>query len=254
MTDIPSPDIPVLILCGGLGTRLRQVTGDGQKCVAEVAGRPFIQYLLDQIAEQGFGEAILCVGYQHQQVKDLIGVKYRGLRLSYSVETSPLGTGGAVLLALKHVSANEILVMNGDSYCQVDLKALVANSRETGALATIVVRRVEDTSRYGKVTLNEAGLIEQFVEKMAASGSGLINAGVYFFHKDLVTQEIRADGASSLEQDLLPRICDGRLRAFQISSSTFIDIGTPASFSAAQVVFDSHPTPDSNQIKELEQE
>src|SRR5206468_3820156 len=116
-------DSSALILCGGLGVRLRSVVHDRPKVLAQVAGRPYLAYVLDKLAAAGLGHVVLCSGYRADQVRAAFGTRYRGLRLTYSEETKPLGTAGALRLALPVTHSSMLLVVNGDSFCNVDLRA-----------------------------------------------------------------------------------------------------------------------------------
>src|SRR5215471_9426710 len=173
------------ILAGGLGTRLRSVVADRPKVLAPVAGRRFLAYLLDQLADAGFTEVVLCTGYLGEQVRDAFGEHWRGLHLHYSQEPTPRGTAGALRFALDAIDSREVLVLNGDSFCDVDLRALTAFHQSNDAAATIAVTGVADISRYGAVRVREDSTVEGFAEK-GSSGPGLINAGVYILDRELI--------------------------------------------------------------------
>src|SRR5579862_6570201 len=118
-------DIEAVVLAGGLGTRLLSVVADSSKVIALVGGRPFLAYLLDQISAAGIGRAVICTGYLGEQIEGLFGKRYGALRIDYSREREALGTGGAVALAAEKMKASRILLMNGDSYCEADLRELM---------------------------------------------------------------------------------------------------------------------------------
>ena len=115
-----------IILAGGLGTRLRSVVPDLPKPMAPVAGRPFLAWVLDRLVDAGFESAVLAVGYRHEIIRAHFGEDYRGMALRYSVETTPLGTGGAMRLAADHVTALPVFVLNGDTYLELDYRAMLA--------------------------------------------------------------------------------------------------------------------------------
>jgi NDP-sugar pyrophosphorylase family protein len=227
--------VPVAILAGGLGTRLRPALGERQKVLAEIDGRPFLTYLLDQVAAAGFREVVLCVGWQAEEVERVLGGRHGPLRLRYSREPAPLGTAGALRLALPALSAEVVLVMNGDSYCGADLGAAWRWHREHASEATLLLVEVADTTRYGRVELNEDGTICRFVEKQHAGGSGWINAGIYFLARSRI--EHLAEGeALALEHDVFPAWVGHGLRGL-CTRARFLDIGTPRSYAGASAFF-----------------
>jgi NDP-sugar pyrophosphorylase family protein len=222
-----------LILAGGLGTRLRSVVADRPKVLAEVAGRPFLAHLLDKVARSGVREVVLCTGYLADQVEATFGARYSGLEIRYSREVVQLGTGGALRLALSHTHAQMLLVLNGDSYCTVDLEAFSAWHAERNLTASLALTRVTDTQRYGRVQLDQAGKIGRFDEKGAASGPGWVNAGVYLVARERLNS-IPADVPVSLERDVFPRWVGDGLFGYR-SAAELLDIGTPASYAQAAV-------------------
>src|SRR5262245_1827612 len=131
--------VTAAVLAGGLGTRLRSVVADRPKVLGEIAGRPFLGYLLEQLADAGLRSVVLCTGYMGDQVRAVFGGSHRGLRLLYSEEPSPLGTGGAIRLAVGQVVSSSVLVLNGDSYCETDLGAFWRAHRAAGSRATLLL-------------------------------------------------------------------------------------------------------------------
>jgi len=227
-----SMSIPAIILCGGLGTRLRSVVDDRPKAMAVVRGRPFLTYLLDQLTEAGVSDIILATGYLGDHMSELLGEDYRGVHLHYSREESPLGTGGALRLAAR--SCPVAMVLNGDSYCKVDLAAFIEWHFDSGNRNSMIVTHVDDTRQFGSVQVDPAGRITAFREKspgVDTTMSGLINAGIYIVSGELI-ESIPEGRAVSLEREVFPRWLDGRFRVFP-SDGGFIDIGTPVSFAAA---------------------
>ena len=223
------------ILAGGLGTRLRSVVPDKPKVLADVGGRPFIEYLLDQLASQEMENVVLCVGYLGDMVRQRLGASYRNMSLVYSQEKSPLGTGGALRLALPLLDAESILVMNGDSYCSARLKALAAWHRSHDSHATILLARMEDTRRYGRLEVDDAGRIVQFQEKSATSGPGWVNGGIYLLRRALI-ESIPADRAVSLERDVFPHWIGRGLHGFP-GEGRLWDIGVPEAYAVAKAGF-----------------
>jgi len=229
-----------VVLAGGLGTRLRSVVADRPKVLAPVRGRPFLAYLLDQVAAAGIREAVLCTGYLGEDVRTAFGDAHADLRLIYSQESSPLGTAGALRQALPLVpeSADTLLVLNGDSYCETDIRAFEAWHRARGAVASIALVEVADTRRYGRVQTDPDGRVVRFEEKGEAAGPGWINAGQYLLERRLVESVPAAPGggAVSLEREVFPAWV-GRGLCGHRSGGPFIDIGTPESYARAEAFF-----------------
>jgi D-glycero-alpha-D-manno-heptose 1-phosphate guanylyltransferase len=223
------------VLAGGLGTRLRSVIADRPKVLADVCGRPFLAHLLDQLTTAGIGHAVVCTGYLGDQIRLTFGNDYRGVRLTYSQEAAPLGTGGALRLATPHFDSDPILVLNGDSFCQTPLAAVAETHASHRAAATIVLARVEDTRRYGRVVFGENNVVTAFEEKGDAAGPGWINAGIYVLAAELL-RGIAANKMVSLERDVFPSWVGRGLFAYP-NEGPFIDIGTPESYAAAEAFF-----------------
>jgi NDP-sugar pyrophosphorylase family protein len=228
-------NIPAVILVGGLGTRLRSLLPDQQKVVAPVAGRPFVFRLLDQLAGAGLQRVILCTGYKAEQVSELIGASYRGLNIAYSPEPAPLGTAGALRQALSVINSDTVLVMNGDSYCEVNLSALWESHRRSAANGTLVVTEVPETRDGGRVTFDDAGAITSFVEKGTCHAAGWMSAGIYLLQR-AVLEGIPSGRAVSIEKEIFPAWIGRGLHAFR-TTGKFLDIGTPESYAVAQQVF-----------------
>jgi len=223
------------ILAGGLGTRLRAVLDDRPKVMAPVAGRPFISHLLDQLADSGMERVVLCTGYLAAMIRDELGESYRGMELLYSVEESPLGTGGALRLAAGLVSGERLLVLNGDSYCDCRLADLVAAHSASGAYAAMALARVEDVARFGAVLTGAGSLVQRFSEKGGQSGPGWINAGIYLLPMELI-RGMAADRQVSLERELFPEAVARGLYGHRCTG-LFIDIGVPEEYRRSQSIF-----------------
>jgi NDP-sugar pyrophosphorylase family protein len=229
-------EVAAAILAGGLGTRLRPVVADRPKVLAPVAGRPYLTYVLDQLASVAVREVVLLTGHGADQVRDALGDSYAGMSLVHSAEPSPLGTAGALRQALPLLAAPTVLLLNGDSYCDVDLASFGRFHRDEAAGASMVVARASDASRFGQVRLGAGGCVARFEEKGATAGAGWINAGVYLLERPLI-EEIPSGRPASLERDLLPRWVAGRrLRGFRCRGR-FLDIGTPPSYAGAESFF-----------------
>ena len=226
--------VTAAILAGGLGSRLRPVVADRPKVLAAVGGRPFLTYLLDQLASAGIAQVVLCTGYLGEQVRATLGEVYGLLRLVYSQESSPLGTAGALRLALPFFPSDSVLVMNGDSFCPVDLRAFWEWHGAQGAEATLLVVQAPDTSFFGWVQLDARGRVLAFKEKEKSPTPELrmINAGIYLIERRFLKM-IPPGRTVSLERDFFPAHLGRKLYGYQCQAS-FIDIGTPETYVEAE--------------------
>jgi NDP-sugar pyrophosphorylase family protein len=225
---------PVLVLVGGLGTRLRSAYADGPKALAPIEGKPFLAYLLKQLADAGLTRVVLCVGYRADQIEQWLGDGNSiGLDVRYSREDEPMGTARALGLAYSRYARGErVLAMNGDSILQLSLSAMWDAHTNRGARATIALAHVPDTSRYGSVEVNDEGWVTSFHEKSGEPAPGFINGGVYLFEPP-VMDTILDDQCRSLEREVLPAQLSRGLLAFK-SDGYFIDIGIPEDLARAQ--------------------
>ena len=222
-----------VVLAGGLGTRLRSVVADVPKAMASVGGRPFLEYLLDMLVDAGFASATLAVGFRSDAIRGHFGEQYRELPLRYSIEDRPLGTGGAIRLALSRTVSPNVFVFNGDTLVDVNLVTMAATHRDAGSHLTVAVHAMADASRYGAVDL-DGDRIRGFREK-GRTGCGWINAGVYLISRDLL-QSASLPETFSFESDfLVPQVNELQPLAFR-TEGLFIDIGVPEDYARAQVV------------------
>ncbi|MGL6095264.1 MAG: nucleotidyltransferase family protein, partial [Fimbriiglobus sp.] len=236
---VPLSKIPVRILCGGLGTRLRSVVADRPKALAPVADRPFLELQIELLRGQGARHFVLCVGHRSAQVRDEFGDGRRlGVRIDYSEEGDDLrGTGGALQLAERFFTPAAVVV-NGDTYLDFDHNRLVGHHRETGAVATLTLARLPDGRRFGTVAVDASGRVTGFREKDDAAGTGWVNAGAYLLDRRLIDR-IPANATASLERDVFPAaIRDGLPVAGLPSDRPFYDIGTPDDFRAFAVRYE----------------
>ncbi len=228
-----------MILAGGFGTRLRSAVSDRPKPMAEVRGRPFLAYLIDQLEEAGFETVTLCTGYRAEQIEEHFGRRQGKMTLRHSREMEPLGTGGALRMAVEtSLESGPVLVMNGDSYLDIDLKAFCSKAMSILAEASfsslMSTLHLPDTSRYGRVEVDGNGRIVAFCEKTGRTEAGWINGGIYAFPRELL-RAIPQGRAISLEREVIPdRLSDG-IFAFPCHGR-FIDIGTPESLLLAAEV------------------
>jgi D-glycero-alpha-D-manno-heptose 1-phosphate guanylyltransferase len=237
--------VRVLILAGGLGTRLKPRFGELPKPLAPLGGRPFLAHQLEWLAAAGVRDAVLCTGYGADAVRAALGDGAAlGVTLRYSVEEEPLGTGGALQLASRFV-AGPCLVVNGDTLVPCDPWALERARWEQGALGAVALFRVADAAGRGCVELGPGGGIARFVEKdPERSGPAWVNGGLYAFEPGMWRRMPRppagrAAAAFSLERDVLPALAaEGRLAAFPVEGE-FYDIGTPEDWERAERRFGS---------------
>ncbi len=234
-----NPEVNAAILAGGLGTRLRTVVSGTPKALALAGNRPFLVYLLDQLRRFSVSEAVVCTGYLGQMVESCFGEYYQNLHLVYSREAAPLGTAGALRLALPFLKTPQVLVLNGDSYCDIDLQELLWRHREQKASATIAVTSVENTRRYGTPLLNENQEIIAFAAKGRQDGPGLINAGIYVLERRVI-EEIPLQMNLSLEKEVFPKYVGKSLYGF-VTDKFFIDIGIPLDYERAQELLPTMP-------------
>lgn len=226
-----------IILAGGMGTRLREVVKDVPKPMALVNGRPFLEYLFRYLKKFEVEHVIISTGYLSESIRDHFRNEFEGLKISYSHETEPMGTGGGIRLALQDCKEKEFFVLNGDSFFDVNLNELQKIHNANHSKITLALREVEDASRYGRVKLNENGEIIQFLEKSTEKISGAINAGVYLIDKEYFLSETPAKTPFSIEKDLFMQKAGKKEMFAMKASGYFIDIGIPEDYSRAQNEF-----------------
>lgn len=228
-----------LILVGGKGTRLQSVITDRPKPMAEVAGRPFVEWLILRLKSQGIQRILLCTSYLSEVIEMYFGDgRQWELAIDYSREPGLLGTAGAVRHAVSKIQSERFLVLNGDSYCNMDLDRLAKMHATGGASATLWLAKVSDSSRYGAVEIGMDGAVQSFCEKQTAKSPGLINAGIYLLERTVV-EAIPTGGVFALERDVFPPLIGHGLYAVA-GDEIFLDIGTPASYAAAEQFFASY--------------
>ncbi|HWR04001.1 MAG TPA: HAD-IIIA family hydrolase [Humidesulfovibrio sp.] len=223
--------VTAYILAGGFGTRLRQAVPDRPKALAEILGRPYIYHLLDALADFGLARVVLCTGHMAQMLEDSLGPSYRGMELLYSREDEPLGTGGALKLALSRHPAELALCINGDSLTDANLAEYLRwfeMRQEPGALLLVPVK---DAARYGSVSTDISGRVTGFVEK-GQGGPGWISAGVYLLHPSCL-EAVAPGQSASIEQDVFPALAEASALCAYRAQARFLDIGTPESYASA---------------------
>lgn len=219
-----------VILAGGLGTRLRPVVSEIPKPMAPVCGRPFLTYILDQLRVHGVGKAVLATGYRHEVVEAYFGPSSGEMSLAYSVETEPLGTGGGIRNGLKLCSGPEVMVLNGDTFFDVDLGGMLACHRRSCADITVALKGMTGFDRYGAVRLDGERIVA-FEEKKPCA-AGYVNGGIYVIGKSLF-DGFDLPGKFSFETDFLGRYLQRLSVVGFRSDGYFIDIGIPEDYERA---------------------
>jgi len=219
-----------IVLAGGLGTRLRSTVPDLPKAMAPVCGRPFLEILLSALSAKGCRRVVLSLGHLADSVQDHFGLSFAGMEIAYEVEPRPLGTGGALRNSLRRCEADHVLVVNGDTYLNLEVAQVEARWRQ-GKRPIIIAREVEDTSRFGRLITENDRLIGFTAQ--GKYGKGLINAGHYLLPRDIV-RFFPAAEVFSLENDFL--VTATRTCPFEVFTSRgeFIDIGVPEDYFRAQ--------------------
>ncbi len=220
-----------VILAGGLGTRLRSAVPDLPKCIAPVAGKPFLQYVIGYLMEQGVDQFIFSLGYMHEVIESFINTQYPMLSVQYSIEKEPLGTGGAIQLALKKAGSENVLVLNGDTLFKIDINKLSAFHRQHDAACTLSLKPMNDFDRYGVVEIDKDGHIQSFREKQFFK-EGLINGGVYAL-KAAPFLALDLPRKFSFEKDYLEKYYKVHKMMGLVLDDYFIDIGIPADLEKA---------------------
>ena len=227
-----------IILAGGLGTRLQSTVPDLPKPMASVNGKPFLEYLLLHLKHFGFNRIIISTGYLSEKISEWFGSSYGGMKIIYAKEETSLGTGGALKFALQHCEEQHVLVMNGDSFFNIDLHEFEIFHRHYGGMFSLAIRSVTNASRYGTIVLEEDE-VKAFREKSGEEQPGLINAGIYFVDNFFFTECCPEEDAFSLEKDFLEKNTDNFGFFGYVSEGYFIDIGIPEDYKKAQDEFKS---------------
>ena len=226
----------VIILAGGLGTRLKDVIGAYPKCMAPVNGKPFLSYLFDYADAQGATRVILSLGYKHRVVTDWLETfDYLPFELDYVIESEPLGTGGGILAAIEEAETDDVAVLNGDTMFKVNLREQYKYHKEKNAATTLALKKMHNFDRYGVVNTDAAGIITSFEEKQQKE-EGMINGGVYFINREAFLAKNLPE-KFSFEKDYLERFVKEKKFYGFTSEDYFIDIGIPVDYDAAQVDF-----------------
>jgi len=221
-----------IILAGGLGTRLKSEIGDHPKSLAPIDGQPFLAYLLRYLKKNGISSVILAVGYKHQLIIDAFGEEWEGMKITYSIETELMGTGGALKLALEKSNSEQLFVLNGDTFFDIDLQQLAKFHNQKKSTCTIALKELDNVDRYGNVVLDEEQKIIGFKEK-AYREKALINGGIYCINYGILIH-YPVGTPFSFEGNYLERNTPAKNIFGCIYTDYFIDIGVPQDYKKFQ--------------------
>ena len=226
--------ITAAILAGGLGTRLKSVVADRPKVLAEVNGRPFLSYLLDQLLIAGIEQVVICTGYMANHIEKGFGNSYGHVSLVYSEEKTPLGTAGALKNAEEYLKSDFVLVMNGDSYCDVNISDFWSWHYANRSAGSLLLVKLPQANRYGSIQTDVNNKIIEFKEKSALNTVGWISAGIYLLKRELI-KSIPGNRAVSIEREMFPLWIKDGLRGYR-HAGVFIDIGVPEDLEKASIL------------------
>jgi NDP-sugar pyrophosphorylase family protein len=232
--------VKALILVGGRGKRLGALTGSLPKPMLPVHGRPFLEYVLRELKRSGFSEVVLLCGYRAKRVRDYFGDGARwGLKLHYSVEKKPMGTGGALRAAERWLDPDRsFLLLNGDTYLKTDFRRPIRFHARRRADLTILLARIRSRKaaerHYGSVLLDRNRKVVGFAEKAPVGREAYVNAGVYVIHPRML-RRIPKNRSSSLEREFFPKLVGGRFYGWPVIAD-FMDIGTVVRYREATMI------------------
>lgn len=223
-----------IILAGGFGTRLQSVVNDVPKPMAPVNDQPFLNYQLRYLKHFGVRKIILSVGHLHEKIVSYYRDNFEGLAIFYSIEKEPMGTGGGIRMAIEQCQTKSALVLNGDSFFNINLNAFYNQHHSYKADCSLALRKVENAARYGTIKTSGYGVISSFREKSGEEKPGLINAGVYLLNKEIYLNKTEAGKNFSIEKDFFEKkLNELNILGFE-HEGYFIDIGIPEDYTKAQ--------------------
>lgn len=225
-----------IILAGGFGTRLRTVLPDLPKCMAPVHGKPFMEAMLQYLWKEGIEHIILSLGYRHQVVVEYMQKHHPDKDISFVIEDEPLGTGGAISVAIDAASESSVFILNGDTFFHANLHSLEQFHKAHKADCSLAVKYMDDAARYGTVAFDETNRVTAFKEKCDGA-RGWINGGVYLLNRDHYDTSLFPKKYSFEHDFLSAKVQEFRICA-QEQDAYFIDIGIPADYERAQREWD----------------
>ncbi len=222
-----------IILAGGFGTRLQTVVSDVPKPMAPIINEPFLNYVFDYLKHYHIEHVVLSTGYLADKISEYYKNEYQGIKIFYTKEETPLGTGGGIRLAMEKCHTHHVLVLNGDSFFDVNLNQYFNQHISFHSDCSLALRKVDNAARYGTIKL-EDGFIKAFKEKDSIEKEGLINGGVYIIDRELFLNKTETLKPFSIEKDFFEtRINELNLMGFEYEGY-FIDIGIPEDYNKAQ--------------------
>ena len=220
-----------IVLAGGFGTRLRSVVSDVPKPMAPIKDKPFLTYIFDYLSRNSIDKAVLSVGYKYELIEEYFGSKYNGIDIVYSVEDTPLGTGGAIRKALSVIDDEFVFVLNGDTIFDIDLQDLEKQFKKNDSKLVLSLKPVSRNSRYGSVEIDSENTVTAFIEKKESGDDSLINGGVYLARSDIFNSFDMPEKFSF--EDFMQNHFDDLKAAGVVFDGYFIDIGIPEDFERA---------------------
>ncbi|HUQ67270.1 MAG TPA: nucleotidyltransferase family protein [Flavitalea sp.] len=224
-----------IILAGGLGTRLRSAVPDLPKSMAPVAGKPFISYVIKYYQRQGIEKFIFSLGYKHELIEQFLHKEFNTLSYSVIVEPEPIGTGGAIYQGCLNATTYQVLILNGDTFFETDIRSLSLFHEKNNADCTLCLKEMTNTDRYGVVEMSDDGRIISFKEKNFYERS-VINGGVYALNVSSLINE-KMPQKFSFEKDFFEKYYMHKKIYGLKQNGYFIDIGIPDDFERAQTDF-----------------
>lgn len=222
-----------IILAGGFGTRLREVVADVPKPMAPIRGVPFLTYIFEYLIRNRVERVVLCTGYKHEVISDYYKDTYKTLKLDYSIEGEPLGTGGAIKKGLAAIRSDQAVILNGDTYFEVDdLHEMLSFHLANRSVLTIAAKEMYNFDRYGTLQITDDCLIQGFNEKQRMR-QGYINGGVYILNKDEL-RDASIPNRFSFETEYMQRYVNLKRFVAYRSEGYFIDIGIPSDYYRAE--------------------
>lgn len=228
-------NVTAAILAGGWDLNFRNLFPGQPKVLVEMGGKSFLSYILDHLQLFGLKEVVLCTGYRGEKIEEIFGHSYKNMHLWYSREVSPRGTAGTLRLALPYFRSEQILVVNGDSFCPADLESFWRSHMAWGADVSIVMTIAPEKSGYGVVITDEEGFVFKFADKRMISVNGWVNAGIYLIKRNLI-RSIPPGRQVSLEKEMFAAWKGYRIFGYR-SGKKFLEIITPESYIQANLYF-----------------
>ena len=226
-----------IILAGGFGTRLQTVVSDVPKPMASINKIPFLNYMFNYLKHYHIEHVVLSTGYLSEKIVDYYKNEFKGIKISYAKEETPLGTGGGIRKAMEKCKTDHVLVLNGDSFFDVNIKVHYRNHIFKQADCTLALRKVENAARYGTIQLGRLNSISAFKEKDNKEVQGLINGGVYILNRAIYLNNTEPVKPFSIEKDFFEtRVKELNIVGFEYDGY-FIDIGIPEDYKKAQIDF-----------------